>query len=81
MKITKAKKPHGYRKTKLFFHSKEQAKDYVNFLKNQFLLNKAKKLEHPDLSKRRRTQLRNKRPKEYLLTKEGNKYCLWEEMK
>lgn len=81
MKLTKAKRPHSYRKTNLYFNSENQAHSYVNKLKEESLLENAKRLEHPDVSKRKSKELLNLKLKKHLLTKEGSKYCLWESIK
>lgn len=80
MKTTPAKKPHGYRNTNLYFKTKKQAEDYVKFVKEQFLKNKAKKLEYPDISKKKKKKLKHSKPKKYLLTKENKGLLLWEKM-
>lgn len=59
----------------------KSADEYINNLNNEFLLNKARQLEHPDLSKRKRKNLMFSKPNKYLLTKVGNKFLLWEKLK
>ena len=78
--IVKCKKPKGYVCTNLYFSNMNYADEYVRTLDNEFLLKKAKQLEHPDLSKRKRKNLIFSKPNKYLLTKVGSKYLLWEQL-
>ena len=77
--IVKVKKPKGYTSTRILFSSNESAKKYVDSLNNQFLLKKAQMLEHP-LSKRKEKLIKFAKSKKHLLTKQGKKYLLWEEI-
>ena len=58
----------------------KDANEFVSDLNNEFLLKKARQLEHPDLSKRKRKNLMFSKPNKYLLTKVGNKFLLWEQL-
>lgn len=78
MKLLKCSKPKRYKKTNLFFDNMNSANQYINNLKNNFLLNKTKQLEHPSLSKKKRKDLFYLKSKKYVLTKIGSKFCLWE---
>lgn len=78
MRCVKCRIPKGYRKTNLFFNSSKSAEMYVNNLNQEFLLSKARKLEYPDISKKRKKDLIHSKPKKYLLTSVGSKFCLWE---
>ena len=80
MKYVKCKKPRGYVCMNFYFSNMNSADEYVNHLNNEFLLKKAKQLEHPDLSKRKRKNLIFSKPNKYLLTKVGSKYLLWEQL-
>lgn len=80
MKCVKCSKPKGYFCTNLYFSNMESADEYIKSLQDQFLLNKARQLEHPDLSKRKRKNLMFSKPNKYLLTKVGNKFLLWEQL-
>ncbi|KKN45000.1 hypothetical protein LCGC14_0687610 [marine sediment metagenome] len=80
MKFVKCKKPKGYVCTNLYFSNTNYADEYARTLDNEFLLKKAKQLEHPDLSKRKRKNLMFSKPNKYLLTKVGSKYLLWEQL-
>ena len=64
----------------LYFSNTNSADEYVNNSNNEFLLNRARQLEHPDLSKRKRKNLMFSKPNKYLLTKVGSKYLLWEQL-
>ena len=80
LKIVKCKKPKGFICTNLYFSNMNSANEYINSLNSEFLLDKAKKLEHPEISKRIRKNLLFSKPKKYLLTKVANKYLLWEQL-
>ena len=77
MKIVKCRKPKNYQTTHIYFSNPLSASEYIKNLDKEFLLKKAKQLEHPDLSKRKRKNLSFSKPKKYLLTKVENKYLLW----
>ena len=77
LKIVKCKKPKGYYCKGLYFQKKEFADEYINNLNREFLLDKARKLEHPEISKRIRKNLLFSKPKKYILTKVANRYLLW----
>jgi len=77
LKIVKCSTPKGYIKTNLIFSNVNHANQYVSNLNKDFLLNKIKQLEYPSISKKKKKELKFKRPNKYLLTKLGNKYCLW----
>lgn len=78
--LVKCKKPKGFFCTNLYFFNMNYANDYINSLNQEFLLKKAKDLEHPELSKRKRKNLMFSKPKKYILTQVGNKYLLWEKI-
>jgi len=80
LKIVKCKNPRNYYSTHLCFPSYNSASEYINNLNNEFLLDKARKLEHPDLSKRKRKNLMFSKPNKYILTKVGSKLLLWEKL-
>ena len=80
LKIVKCKKPKNYRSTQMYFHNSNFASEYINSSHKEFLLNRARQLEHPDLSKRKRKNLMFSKPNKYLLTKIVNKYLLWEKL-
>ena len=80
LKIVKCKNPRDYYSTHLYFPNPLSASEYVNNLDNKFLLDKARKLEHPEISKRIRKNLSFSKPKKYILTKVANKYLLWEKL-
>ena len=80
LKIVKCKHPKNYYPTNMYFPNPLSASEYINSLNSEFLLDKARKLEHPELSKRIRKNLSFSRPKKYLLTKVANKYLLWEQL-
>ena len=80
MKIVKCRHPKNYQTTHIYFPSPLSASEYIKNLDNEFLLKKARQLEHPDLSKRKRKNLLFSKPKKYLLTKVANKYLLWEKL-
>ena len=80
MKIVKCKKPRNYYSTKIYFSNPNSDSEYINNLNNEFLLDKARKLEHPEISKRIRKNLSFSKPKKYILTKVANKYLLWEKL-
>ena len=80
MKYVKCKKPKGYFCVNLYFSSMNDADRYVSSLNNEFVLKKARQLEHPDLSKRKRKNLMFSKPNKYLLTQVGSKYLLWEQL-
>lgn len=81
LKVLKYKNPKGARNTKLFFSNMQLAKDYTNQLEKEFLYKKAKQLEYPNLSQRKKKILTHSKPKNYILTKHGNKFLLWERIK
>ena len=70
LKIVKCRKPKNYHSTKMHFPNSNFASEYINNSHKEFLLNRARQLEHPDLSK----------PNKYILTKVKNKYLLWEKL-
>ena len=80
LKIVKCRKPKGYVCTNLYFPNPLSASEYVNNLDNKFLLDKARKLEHPEISKRIRKNIFFSKSKKYLLTKVERKYLLWEKL-
>ena len=80
MKILKCKKPKGYRSSNMYFQNMNSAERYANALNEKFLLKKAKMLEHPSLSKRKKKIVKFARPTRYILTKEGSKLLLWEKL-
>ena len=80
LRIVKCKKPKGYICSKFYFPNTDSANQFTNNLNQEFLLNKTRQLEHPNLSKRKRKNLMFSRPKKYLLTKIGSKYLLWEKL-
>ena len=80
LKIIKCSHPKGYYCSNLYFSNHNSASEYIKNLDREFLLDKARKLEHPEISKRIRKNLLFSKPKKYLLTKQGNKYLLWEKM-
>ena len=80
MKYVKCKKPKGYVCMNFYFSNMKSADEYVSYLNNEFLLKKAKQLEHPDLSKRKRKNLIFSKPNKHLLTKVGSKFLLWEQL-
>lgn len=80
MKIVKCKTPKNYNSTRMYFSNQYSADAFVSNLDNEFLLDKARKLEHPEISKRIRKNLLFSKPKKYLLTKVANKYLLWEQL-
>jgi hypothetical protein len=77
MKLVNCPKPKGYIKLNIYFSNIDFARQHVNNLDNEFLLKKVKQLEYSNLSKRKRKLLIRSKPKKYLLTKEGSKFCLW----
>jgi hypothetical protein len=79
MKILPLKHIPNYRNTNLTFSNIESATQYTEFLKQDFLLKRAKTLEFL-LSKRKKKKALFSKPKKYLLTKQGNKFLLWEQM-
>jgi len=78
LKIVNSKKLKGYVSTKLTFSKKETAEKYVDSLNQRFLFKKAQMLEYP-LSKRKENLIKLSNSKRHLLTKEKNKFLLWEE--
>ncbi len=80
LKIVKCRKPKNYHSTKMHFPNSNFASEYINNSHNEFLLNRARQLEHPDLSKRKRKNLMFSKPNKYILTKVKNKYLLWEKL-
>ncbi len=81
MKKIKCSKPKGYIKTNIYFESIDSANKYEEHLKKEFTLNKAKELEYPKLSKRKKKDISFSKPKKYLLTKVGSSLLLWESIK
>lgn len=78
MKILSLKKIPHYKNTNLTFLNEESAQKYTEFLKKEFDINKVTGMEF--LSKRKKKNLMFSRPKKYLLTRQGSKFLLWEEM-
>jgi len=79
IRIVKCKKPRGYRNTNLVFSNYNKAKEYISDLDEKFELKRIKVLECP-ISKRMKKRVNYARPKKYLLTQEGKKYRMWEEL-
>ncbi len=80
LRIIKCSSPKGFRNTNLVFTNLNLAQKYTEFLQNDFLLERAKKMEFL-LSKRKKKNLMFNKPKKYLLTKVGSKLLLWESLK
>lgn len=81
MKVLKCQKPKGYRRLNIYFNNSNSAERYTKSLNEEFLLKKTKMLEHPNLSKRKRKIITFAKPNKYILTKEGSKFLLWENLK
>jgi hypothetical protein len=80
LKVVVCKKPKGYMDTKMRFPKHEIANKYVNDLDAMFEMKRLEALEIP-LSIRNKKRVKFIRPKKYLLTKEGNQFKLWRELK
>jgi len=79
MEKEELKKPKGYFFTKLYFSKKESAEQFIKNLNKEFLLKKAQALEYPS-SKKRIKLIKFAKPKKYLITKQGSRFLLWEEI-
>ena len=79
LKIIRLRKPKNYISTKLLFSKKETADKYVENLDKHFSLKQTEMLKNP-LSKRKRNLINFAKPKKHCLTKQANKFKLWEEI-
>ena len=80
MHIVKCSKPKGFRQTNIYFFNPQTADSYINSQSNEFFKEKEIRLKSPFNSKRKWKDAVFSKPKKYLLTKEGARFRLWEQV-